>query len=96
MRSKPKALARAREYGWEKRGIKGMTVEKYDAMLKSQKGKCALCGNPPKKIRLSVDHNHKTGNIRGLLCYRCNRYVLGRLTLIQCKAMVDYLEKYDG
>lgn len=50
----------------------GLTVEGYDRILKAQGGKCALCGRPPKRIRLSVDHDHKTGKIRGLLCFRCN------------------------
>jgi hypothetical protein len=51
----------------------GLSVEEYDAMLKAQGGGCAICGNPPKTRRLDVDHDHKTGKVRGLLCHRCNR-----------------------
>ena len=51
----------------------GVTVEQYDALLAAQGGGCAICGNPPKTRRLHVDHDHKTGRVRGLLCHRCNR-----------------------
>lgn len=50
----------------------GLTIERYDGMLVAQGGVCAICGNPPKKRRLCVDHDHKTGKVRGLLCFRCN------------------------
>jgi hypothetical protein len=45
----------------------------YSKLLKAQGGKCAICQQPPKGIRLAVDHSHLSGAIRGLLCYRCNR-----------------------
>lgn len=51
----------------------GMTVEQYDAMLASQGGKCKGCNRPPTKKRLAVDHDHRTGRVRGLLCWACNR-----------------------
>ncbi len=47
-------------------------------MFAKQNGVCAICGNPPKKTRLAVDHNHTTGKNRGLLCGSCNG-VLGYL-----------------
>ena len=50
----------------------------YEALLAAQGGVCAICGNPPKNRRLHIDHDHKTGRIRGLLCFTCNRYVLGK------------------
>lgn len=53
--------------------VDGFTAEAYDAMLEAQGGGCAICGNPPKSRRLHVDHDHKTGAVRGLLCHRCNR-----------------------
>ena len=46
-------------------------------MLEAQDGRCAICGNKPRKRRLDVDHNHKTGKVRGLLCRRCNHKGLG-------------------
>jgi len=33
---------------------------------------CAMCGDKPTDKKLGVDHNHKTGAIRGLLCGTCN------------------------
>jgi len=45
----------------------------YDGMLNKQKGKCAICLRMPyEHKRFAVDHNHKTGIIRGLLCDNCN------------------------
>lgn len=51
----------------------GISNEAYERLLELQGGGCAICGNPPKNRRLSVDHNHRTGKVRGLLCFRCNR-----------------------
>ena len=53
-----------------------MRPEEYDAMLEVQSGVCLICGRPPKKIRLHVDHDHKTGKVRGLLCFQCNNQVV--------------------
>lgn len=53
----------------------GITPEQYIEMLKSQGGRCAICRREPAKINLSVDHDHDTGKIRGLLCPPCNRSV---------------------
>lgn len=50
----------------------GLTVEQYDDMVKSQNGVCAICKQPPGKKRLAVDHCHKTGKNRELLCSPCN------------------------
>lgn len=51
----------------------GMTPEQYDAMLVEQGGGCAICRRPPRSdISLHVDHDHSTGRIRGILCFRCN------------------------
>jgi 5-methylcytosine-specific restriction endonuclease McrA len=51
----------------------GMTLEQYQAMLDSQGGGCLICGRPPRDdISLHVDHDHSTGNVRGILCFCCN------------------------
>jgi hypothetical protein len=51
----------------------GVTDDEYARLLAAQDGHCALCPNTPKTRRLHVDHDHATGRVRGLLCYRCNR-----------------------
>lgn len=52
----------------------GLSLEQYDEMLANQNGVCALCyrSSKPRKW-LDVDHNHSTGEVRGLLCMACNR-----------------------
>jgi hypothetical protein len=50
----------------------GITVEQYDALFIAQSGRCGMCGSPPRKYRLGVDHDHATGRVRGLLCNGCN------------------------
>jgi Recombination endonuclease VII len=51
----------------------GITPEEYDELLRSQSGVCAICGGEDVNGRnLSVDHDHASGKIRGLLCYGCN------------------------
>jgi hypothetical protein len=53
----------------------GITADQYNQMLEKQKGVCALCEKPQTRIRLAVDHDHRTGKVRGLLCNWCNRHL---------------------
>lgn len=55
----------------------GLTPEGYAEMYDAQGGRCAICLRRPRTSRLAVDHNHSTDEIRGLLCYRCNKQILG-------------------
>lgn len=56
----------------------GLTEADYDAMLAVQGGRCFICGKVPRDKRLAVDHDHKTGIVRGLLCSpQCNYYLIG-------------------
>jgi hypothetical protein len=73
LRSISKNLERERELKLLKNY--GITLENYDILLESQKGVCAICftNKPGNKKRFSVDHDHKTGKVRGLLCDKCNR-----------------------
>ncbi len=56
----------------------GISVEEYDALFLNQNGKCAICDQPETTRQngserfLAVDHDHDTGQIRGLLCFGCN------------------------
>lgn len=57
-----------RKYNYKKKF--NITVEDYDKLYLEQEGKCKIC-NKEFKI-LDVDHDHKTGTVRGLLCSNCN------------------------
>ena len=72
--------------------LKYMPESDYNAMWAAQDGKCAICRQPCIKA-LSVDHCHKTGRIRGLLCMRCNMALgLFKDDTAMMKRAIDYLE----
>lgn len=52
-----------------------MTVEDYNTMFLKQEGFCAICDKHQSELkkRLNVDHDHRTGRVRGLLCPKCNK-----------------------
>lgn len=56
---------------------KGLTLEDYDRVVKRHGGVCDICGGPPdgRWSTFTLDHCHKTGVLRGLLCSKCNRGV---------------------
>lgn len=66
-------------------------------LIEENGDRCAICKTPrdPAKNALSVDHNHRTSRIRGLLCYRCNKFLVGRHSLESAKSVYEYLLKYD-
>jgi hypothetical protein len=105
----PKRKAQRRAYNKTERGmavrksIYGITPEEYIEKRKKQKNRCALCGQKERRIHyktgkpqsLSVDHNHKTNQVRALLCSDCNR-ALG-LFLENVKLLrkaIQYLQKH--
>ncbi len=68
---------RASKKKWRLKSIYGLSLEEFNAMLEAQAGGCAACSVPLvefSKARdgLVVDHNHETGEVRGLLCNTCN------------------------
>lgn len=78
-----------------------LSINDYNTMMQEQKGVCAICKRTEtlKKTngisvrRLSVDHDHKTGKVRGLLCNRCN-VILGKIedNTILLNTMIKYLQ----
>ncbi len=50
----------------------GINPDEYILLLDRQDGVCAICGNAPDNKQLAVDHCHKIGKVRGLLCQYCN------------------------
>ena len=82
----------------------GMTLEDYVELWNKQDGKCWACGQVERikdrtgRVRkwLSVDHDHRTGKIRGLLCHHCNA-VLGHANddIELLKRLTEYLEEHS-
>jgi hypothetical protein len=69
----------------------GISDDAYKRLFAAQDGGCAICGNPPKTRRLSVDHNHRTNRVRGLLCFRCNRALPTYATSDWLRAAYEYV-----
>jgi|JI10StandDraft_1071094.scaffolds.fasta_scaffold11408_5 hypothetical protein len=77
----------------------GISPAEYNGMLEAQGGGCAICGSPDARTKrkghrpLVVDHDHKTGAVRGLLCDPCNNG-LGRFDddIERLKKAAHYLE----
>lgn len=76
----------------------GLTSEVYEKMVSNQEGRCAIClmnieGNGE---RLSIDHSHKDGKIRGLLCRKCN-LLLGcaKDSVEILENSIEYLKKWS-
>jgi len=63
-----KSLARYHAGRLEKHGL---SDDEFTALLDAQDGMCAICGGTGRK-RLAIDHDHDTGDVRGLLCSQCN------------------------
>lgn len=92
----PKKKAEYTHAAWIKKNY-GVTREQYQEMLSRQNGCCAICGNNPGKWRLSIDHCHKTGAVRALLCRACNGGIglLKDDTSLLTKA-IEYLNSYSS
>ena len=76
------------------RRVYKITQQEYDARLEKQGHACAICRRPKEDRPLEVDHNHVTGQTRGLLCGRCNTS-LGWYEA-NTRTMRAYLEEYHG
>lgn len=68
---------RDRRAKWQRHGklrrVYGLQSGQYEAMLAAQDGGCAACGtDEPGALSFCVDHDHATGEVRGLLCNDCN------------------------
>jgi hypothetical protein len=84
----------------------GLSLEAWEKLRDEQKNACYVCQKEPTKGRLCIDHEHVKGwkkmppeqrvlYVRGLLCWVCNHYYLGRgITIEKAKRVVTYLEDY--
>jgi hypothetical protein len=101
--SRCKSCASSASHEARVRKVYGLEPGEYDKLLALQGGRCYICGRKSLSRRLAVDHDHETGNPRGLLCpdqeRGCNHKVLGLLEanatdsgLAAARRLVDYLE----
>ena len=80
----------------------GITQDEYERLFAEQDGRCAICREAETtkdrtgrvRARLSIDHDHETGRIRGLLCHHCNA-ALGHAkeSEYRLRDMAAYLER---
>jgi len=93
-REKSQRKARAKKYG--------LTLKELDSLETRSGGVCEICDNPPNMAgtssnALNVDHCHKSGKVRGMLCSRCNLTigVVGEDPSV-LESMIAYLRRYKG
>jgi len=104
-KNKARIAANGKKYYARRRGkwlmrSYGVTEEWYVETLAAQGGKCAICpatepGGPHKVF--SVDHDHKTGKVRGLLCKDCNHMLgMAKDSIETLRAAIEYLQKSNS
>ena len=75
----------------------GITLDEHTQMYEEQNGVCAICEKPGdgKWKKLCVDHDHKTGKVRQLLCRNCNM-ILGQVddNINHLEKLTEYLQKH--
>ena len=84
----------------------GLTPKEWVAILRRQGGVCAVCRRVPKNGRLCTDHDHVKGwkrmppeerkrHVRGMLCFFCNHYYVGRcITVERAENVAEYLRRH--
>jgi recombination endonuclease VII len=73
----------------------GLSLVEYREKLVAQNGLCAICGGPPGKRSLNVDHDHVSGKVRDLLCPTCNVGLGGlRDDPVLLRKAADYIERH--
>lgn len=85
----------------------GLSARRWLKILKRQGGVCAVCKKLPKNGRLCTDHEHVKGwkkmppeerrkYVRGMLCFFCNHYYVGRsITVQKAENVLSYLQRYE-
>lgn len=77
----------------------GISLEEYNRMFQQQEGCCAICGTHQSNEQrsLAVDHDHRTGKVRALLCHKCNA-ALGNVndSIDILKEMISYIDKHSS
>jgi Recombination endonuclease VII len=75
----------------------GVEYSWYELQWKLQGEACALCNRlkKPDQRRFHLDHNHKTGKVRGIVCYYCNKFVIGRHNIASAETLYGYMKRYE-
>lgn len=88
---------RRKDRAYQLERLYGISLEDHDNILAAQNGCCPGCGATSfndKSYHLAVDHNHETGEVRGLLCLKCNRILgLADDDPEVLRRLADYLER---
>ena len=95
--------SRAKQFGANTRFVRlyGITLAQRDAMVEDQKGLCAICGDfmgtMKGQNKYNIDHDHRTGRVRAILCGACNRG-LGQFkdSLARLELAASYLSKHNA
>ena len=72
----------------------GLTFETFNLLVKKQNKQCAICKKVIEDDKINIDHDHKTGKVRGLLCWNCNvgiGYLKDNVEFL--KNAIDYLKE---
>ena len=72
----------------------GLSITEWDAMYVAQDGRCTICKKSIDADKMHTDHNHDTGEVRGLLCSKCNMLLgLADDSTTTLQAAITYLEE---
>ncbi|MDR7385216.1 endonuclease VII domain-containing protein [Promicromonospora iranensis] len=75
----------------------GIGSAEYDALVEAQQGRCGVCGEPDARRPLVVDHCHRSGQVRALLCDRCNRLLgVADDDIALLEHAIQFLHKHRG
>jgi transposase len=84
---------------WRHSKIYGLQLGEYEKKLESQFNCCAICGKNRTEFKndFDLDHNHETGQTRGLLCHNCNvGFGFLKEDIIILKSAIEYKNKWDN
>ena len=91
-KNKKRILEHTKRY--ELKATYNLTFEQLDEILIAQNHKCLICNKSLMETRRCIDHDHKTGKIRGILCIECNSVIgLAHDNIETLKKAIDYLKK---
>lgn len=76
----------------KRKTVYGLSNKQYEELVVAQKGLCFICS---RAVKLVVDHNHETKEVRSLLCNKCN-VMVGYVESGHMKRFEDYVERFSN